>query len=50
VAIHPLFVETHRSAEGMFDKPFQDFVSDSEEQEFRSLDKVDLWFDETSEG
>ncbi len=24
---HPLFVEAHRSSEGMFDKPFQDYVS-----------------------
>ncbi len=27
VAKHPMFVEAHRSSEGMFDKPFQDHVS-----------------------
>ena len=27
IARHPLFAEAHRSSEGMFDKPFQDYVS-----------------------
>ncbi len=27
VAKHPMFGEAHRSSEGMFDKPFQDYVS-----------------------
>jgi len=27
VAIHPLFVEAHRSSEGMFDKTLQDYVT-----------------------
>ncbi len=27
VAIHPMFREVHQSSEGMFDKPFQDYVS-----------------------
>lgn len=27
IAKHPLFMEAHRSSEGMFDKPFQDYVS-----------------------
>jgi hypothetical protein len=29
VAKHPLFVEAHRTSEGMFDKPFQDYVTDT---------------------
>ena len=28
LARHPMFQEVHRSSEGMFDKPFQDYVSD----------------------
>jgi hypothetical protein len=28
VAKHPLFEEVHHTSEGMFDKPFQDFVAD----------------------
>jgi len=27
LAKHPMFEEVHRSSEGMFDKPFQDYVS-----------------------
>lgn len=27
MAKHPMFEEAHRSSEGMFDKPFQDYVS-----------------------
>ena len=27
IAIHPMFREIHRSSENMFDKPFQDYVS-----------------------
>ncbi len=27
IARHPLFAEAHRSSEGMFDKPFQDYVT-----------------------
>jgi len=28
LARHPMFGEVHRSSEGMFDKPFQEYVSD----------------------
>jgi hypothetical protein len=28
IAKHPLFEEVHHTSEGMFDKPFQDFVSE----------------------
>jgi hypothetical protein len=28
IAKHPLFEDVHRSSEGMFDKPFQDFVTE----------------------
>jgi len=28
IARHPLFEEAHRSSTGMFDKPFQDYVTD----------------------
>ena len=27
IAKHPMFVDVHRSTEGMFDKPFQDYVT-----------------------